>query len=53
MGISQAEAARRAGWSTPIQWLDVEKGKRPDPRISTVVKVAGVLGCKVDQLLKK
>jgi transcriptional regulator with XRE-family HTH domain len=50
------EAARRAGFKGPqarVQWHDIESGKKADPRISTVERVAAALGCLVDDLLVK
>lgn len=52
LGINQTEAAKRAGWQTQQQWANVENGKRPDPRLSTIVLVCRVLGCKVSEILK-
>jgi transcriptional regulator with XRE-family HTH domain len=53
LGLTQAEAARRAGWATPQVWTNMENGQRKDPQVSTLMKVADVLGCKVDDLLRK
>lgn len=53
MGLTQAEAARRAGWNSAVVWTDIETGKRDNPTIGTVAAVAKVLGCRVDSLLKK
>lgn len=53
MGLTQAEAARAAGWKSAVVWTDVESGKRENPSIGTVAAVAKVLGCKVDALLKR
>ena len=50
-GINQTQAAKRAGWKTQQQWADFENGYRKDPRLSTMVAVAKVLGCKVADLL--
>jgi len=49
--LTLADAAKAAGWRTPVQWHDIEAGKKRDPRASTLVRVAKVLRCKVDQLL--
>lgn len=46
----QTEIARRAGM-TVQQWHDLENGRKPDPRVSTLERVAKVLGCTVDELL--
>lgn len=53
LGITMAEASRRAGWKTLQTWSGIERGMRADPQISTLMRVADVLGCKVDQLLRK
>lgn len=52
-GMSQAEAAKLAGFKSAIQWWDIENKPNRDPRVSTVAAVARSLGCKVDQLLRK
>lgn len=52
LGLSQAEAARLAEMS-PQWWSDLEKGKHDNPRVMTLVRIAVVLGCKVDDLLRK
>lgn len=52
-GLSQAQAATLAGFKSPIQWWDIENKPGRDPQISTLEKVAKVLGCKVDDLLRK
>lgn len=53
LGLSQSEAAALAGFKSAIQWWDIEKKPGRDPLVSTMVKVARALGCKVDQLLRK
>jgi transcriptional regulator with XRE-family HTH domain len=53
LGMTQAAAAKSAGWKSPVQWTDIETGKRANPTVSTIVAVAKVLECKVDQLLVK
>jgi transcriptional regulator with XRE-family HTH domain len=50
--LTLTEAANLAGW-TPQKWANLESGRRKDPRVSTVETVARVLGCKVDDLLRK
>ena len=49
--LSKAEAARQAGLSAS-QWHDTESGRFADPRVSTLEKIANVLGCKARDLLK-
>jgi transcriptional regulator with XRE-family HTH domain len=54
LGLTQAEAARLAGWPEAQNWSNVENGKADtNPRVLSLVKVAAVLGCKVDDLLRK
>jgi len=48
MGLSQEEAARRAGIST-IAWRKVESGARM-PRLATAQRIAKVLGASLDEL---
>ena len=53
LGITQAEAAKRAGWKQQ-HWALLENAK-PDmnPRVRTLYVVAVVLGCKVADLLRE
>jgi len=53
LGLTQARAAKLAGWGSPVVWTDIESGKRKNPSIGTLVAVANVLECKVDELLTK
>ena len=50
--LTMAEAARRAGMSARHHWRRIETGERRNLQPETLVKVAGVLGCKVDRLLR-
>lgn len=52
LGMTMAKAAQLAGWKTQQAWSGVERGQRPDPQVSTLMRVAAVLGCKVDDLLR-
>ena len=52
-GLTLAEAAKRAGWSSGQVWANLEQGQRDNPSIETLAKVAEVLECKVDALLRK
>jgi transcriptional regulator with XRE-family HTH domain len=49
--LTQAEAARRAGL-TRQGWGNLEHGRLPDPRASTLQRVAAALGCRVEELLE-
>lgn len=54
IGLTQQEAAARAGWTGPndkVRWFDLEKGKYPDPQISTLEAAARALECSVQDLL--
>lgn len=53
LGLSPTQAAKAAGWRTMQQWWDVENGRRKNPTIRVMVRIADVLGCKVDDLLKR
>ena len=56
LGLTMEEAAARAGFTGPnarIRWYEVESGKIADPRASTLERVAGALGCLMDDLLVK
>ena len=53
LGLSPTQAAKAAGWKTMQQWWDVEHGRRKNPTVSVMVRIAGVLGCKVDDLLRE
>jgi transcriptional regulator with XRE-family HTH domain len=50
--LSQAKAAKSAGMSVQW-WSDLENGKHENPRVLTLLRMAAVLGCKVDDLLRK
>lgn len=46
----QSDVAKAAGM-TQASYARLETGGRPDPRLSTAVRVARALGCRVDDLL--
>ena len=48
--LSQAEAARRAGWS-PSTWADIERG-RYDPTLKTLLRIAHALNCTAAYLCR-
>jgi transcriptional regulator with XRE-family HTH domain len=48
--LSQREAANRAGMPRP-NWARIESGKRLDPKISTVVKIASALNCPLASII--
>ena len=49
-GLTQQELATKAGLSISGV-VQVELGKIPDPRVSTLAALARALGCTVDDLL--
>jgi transcriptional regulator with XRE-family HTH domain len=49
-GLTQQALAFKAGLSISVV-VHIERGRIPDPRVSTVRAIAGALGCKVDDLL--
>ncbi|MCE9547635.1 MAG: helix-turn-helix transcriptional regulator [Planctomycetia bacterium] len=51
-GMTQGEAARRAGMSGRARWSDLEAGRKVDVRLSTLEAIAKALGVKPGALLK-
>ncbi len=51
-GYTQTELAKKAGMSVQ-QWNNVESGRKPNPTISTVERMARAMKCRVDDLLSK
>ncbi|MEM8494211.1 MAG: helix-turn-helix transcriptional regulator [Planctomycetota bacterium] len=49
--LSQTEAARRAGMKNYQQWQHIENGTRADPSVSSLQRVAFVLGVTLDDLV--
>ena len=52
LDLTLVAAATKAGWNNPQDWKRIEDIKS-DLRISTLQRVAKVLGCTVDDLLAK
>lgn len=50
-GLSQTTLAEKAGTGQVYLSL-LESGKRPDPSISTLIKIASGLGIRVEKLVK-
>ncbi|MEM9753663.1 MAG: helix-turn-helix transcriptional regulator [Planctomycetota bacterium] len=50
-GLTLAEAASRARMKSHQQWWQVEAGKRPDPSVTTLQRMAHVLGVSMDDLM--
>ncbi|HEY7115128.1 MAG TPA: helix-turn-helix transcriptional regulator [Tepidisphaeraceae bacterium] len=51
LGLSQKQAAERAGLNTAQAWNNYECGRR-EPRIAVLEKIATALGVKARDLLK-
>ena len=51
-GWSMIEAAEHAGMSSRQSWYNIESGRRSDPTVSTLQRIARALSCGVDDLLK-
>jgi len=51
-GLTKEQAAKKAGFRTAQQWHDIEIGRFPDPRVSTLEKIAKALQVKVRDLLE-
>lgn len=53
LGLTQADAAEKAGFPNLQKWSQIETGRIPDPQLSTLETIARVLKCKLDQLRRK
>lgn len=57
--LNQEEAATRAGWTKnsiaagKVKWSELEHGRYPDPRLSSLEAIATALQCGIDDLLVK
>lgn len=52
LGLSQEEAAQRAGLKTRQAWNNIESGSRPNLQLHTLERIAKALGVKARDLLK-
>lgn len=52
LGLTQAEAAEKAGISTAVQWSQIETGTRQNLYPQTLQRIALALECTVDELLQ-
>jgi transcriptional regulator with XRE-family HTH domain len=52
-GWSFSDASSAAGFGNRNMWYMVESGRRVDPSLSTVEKIASALGVGVEKLLTK
>jgi len=47
LGLTQEQAAKRAGWPDRCRWNEFEAGRFPDAKLSTLRRVAGAVECKI------
>lgn len=52
LGLSQDDAARKAGFKGRQYWYNIESGKRTNIKIDTLEAIAKALGVKAADLLK-
>jgi len=52
LGITQDEAARRAGLGTRQAWNNIEAGRKTNVTLDTLERIAAALGVKSKDLLK-
>ncbi len=52
LGMTQQEAAQKAGLKNRQYWNNVERGERSNLTIETLEKIAAALGVKAKDLLK-
>jgi transcriptional regulator with XRE-family HTH domain len=52
LGLSQEEAARRAGFNSKSHWSNVELGYRKKVSVSTLYKIALALSLRMDDLVQ-
>ena len=50
LGLTQVEAARLAGMAQP-RWAELENGRRANPRLEWLEKIAKILRCKLTQIV--
>jgi transcriptional regulator with XRE-family HTH domain len=53
LGLSQATAAERAGLAGKHSWYLIESGRKSDVKLSTLQRIARVLGVESADLLAK
>ena len=52
LGLTQQEAAEKAGFGDRQRWSDIESGRRSNVTIETLEQIAKTLGVKACDLLK-
>jgi transcriptional regulator with XRE-family HTH domain len=50
--LTQADAAKAAGFKTLQAWSSIERGAQPNPSLDTIERIAAALGVKAKDLLK-
>jgi transcriptional regulator with XRE-family HTH domain len=50
--LTQADAAKAAGFPNGQKWSNYETGQIPDPQLSTLEAIAKALRCKVERLIR-
>ena len=53
LGLSQDDAARKAGIGTRQAWHAIESGAKPNLTLATLTAIAKALGVKAKDLLKE
>ena len=52
LGLTQEEAAKKAGFGSRQRWNDIESGRKPNVSIETLEQIAKTLGMSARDLLK-
>jgi transcriptional regulator with XRE-family HTH domain len=52
LGLTQAQAAKRAGMPSRATWNDIEKGRRANVTMETLDAIAKALGVRATELIK-
>lgn len=52
LGLSQGDAAKKAGMANQAAWQQIESGARSNPTIDTIDRIAKTLGVNAKDLLK-
>ena len=53
LGLSQEEAATRAGLATRQAWNNIASGRKSNVTLETLKKIAGALECDPRDLIKR
>jgi transcriptional regulator with XRE-family HTH domain len=52
LGLSQEQAAQKAGFRGRQAWSNIESGQQGNPQLMTIERIAKVLGVKAKDLLR-